>query len=389
MDTPNSHRSSSSSLSPKLPSTRAQRRGLRTTNACEACKKRKTRCSGPPGTCDACRKVETFCHFNARLDTRRKLAYKPAAVQERQQYILHGLLQILKFGDEDEILKLINLIRSEASPQDIASCLRENVQSLQGRGILQNLDIDETDIMSLGLQGLFSHRAGKPGPKQSPKRIPSSMQSSLTGSHEIRSRPKEFNDESRSTSSAASSQHGVKKERDDDLPSSLVENNLMSSFVPFDTMSLPSEDMNQSSSGVSSYTTTEDPFPASRDAAYGDTNPRYMPYHPHSLGEYCRARQWPSGNPAAGSIAPHLTFNEHRGTIAPSSYQSFESPSSINAPNWVFPGTHTAIDAGAYPSRDPNDFKGMQYELSPSHSMPYNDWNIPQWSPGGGSVPPG
>lgn len=43
MDTPKSHRSPSSSLSPKLPSTRAQRRGLRTTNACEACKKRKTR----------------------------------------------------------------------------------------------------------------------------------------------------------------------------------------------------------------------------------------------------------------------------------------------------------------------------------------------------------
>lgn len=341
-------------------------------------------CSGPPGTCDACRKVETFCHFNARLDTRRKLAYKPAAVQERQQYILHGLLQILKYSDEVEILKLINLIRGEATPQDIASCLRENVQLLQGRGILQNLDIDETDIMSLGLQGLFSHRAGKPGLKQSPKRITSSMQSFLTGPHEIRSRPEAFNDESRSTPSTASSQNGIKTDRNDDLPSSLTENNLMGSFVPFDTMSLPSEDTNQSSSGVSSYTTTEDAF-----LATGDTDQRYMQYHPHCLSENGRPRQWTSGNPVTGSIAPHLTFNDHRGTVAPSSYQNFEPPSFMNPPSWGFPLNHSIMDTNVYTSRYSNGYKAMQCELPARHGMPYNDWNIPHWTSADGPVQEG
>lgn len=55
----------------------------------------------------------------------------------------------------------IRLIRSKARPQDIAHCLKGNLHNLQDRGLIPALDIDETDLVSLGLQSLFSHRAGR------------------------------------------------------------------------------------------------------------------------------------------------------------------------------------------------------------------------------------
>lgn len=98
-----------------------------------------------------------------RLDTRRKLAYKPRIVRERQQYILVGVLQILKHNESNAVQEFVKLIRSEAPPQEIAQCLKHNLHHLQGRGLIPDLDIDETDLVSLGLQSLFSHRAGRNG----------------------------------------------------------------------------------------------------------------------------------------------------------------------------------------------------------------------------------
>lgn len=56
---------------------------------------------------------------------------------------------------------MIKLIRNEACPAEIANCLKYNLHDLQGRGIIPALDVDETDLVSLGLQSLFSHRAGR------------------------------------------------------------------------------------------------------------------------------------------------------------------------------------------------------------------------------------
>lgn len=93
------------------------------------------------------------------------MAYKPTAVRERQQFILEGILQILKHNDDNDVQKLLSLIRSDSRPQDIATCLRQNLQTLQVNGHIPDLVVDETDLVSLGLQGLFSHRAGKNGIK--------------------------------------------------------------------------------------------------------------------------------------------------------------------------------------------------------------------------------
>lgn len=365
--TPSSQHSSSSSSTSKISSTRAQRRGSRTTNACEACKKRKTKvhilnsrsrgllihwqCSGPPGPCEACHKVETFCHFNARLDTRRKLAYKPAAVQERQQYILHGLLQILKFGDDDEILKLINLIRGQALPQEIAACLRQSIKSLQDRGILQPLAVDETDIMSLGLQGLFSHRAGKPGLKQSPKKMPTSIKSCLTDPQQSRSRLEPSNGNKFSMSSSSVSQQGPRVDRNDSLCyQSPNETSLTSPLSPPDSISLPSDDASQPYPGFSAFPTAENIFAHNRDTDHKDPALQYlMPYNSNPLNGVGTPGQWPSASPPTWSIAPQLTFNDH------------------------------TMKSNVYMSRQMNDFNHIENDHSVRHKMPFNEWNVPSW----------
>jgi len=50
------------------------------------------------------------------------------------------------------------MIRSDALPQEIAACLSQNLHQLQDRGLISSLEVDEVDLVSLGLQGLFSHR---------------------------------------------------------------------------------------------------------------------------------------------------------------------------------------------------------------------------------------
>ncbi|KAJ9650357.1 hypothetical protein H2198_010340 [Neophaeococcomyces mojaviensis] len=100
--------SSAASPAPTLSTSRARRRGPRTLVACEACKKRKTK--------------------------------------------------VLKHNDSKDVNHLIDMIRSDALPQEIAACLSQNLHQLQDRGLISSLEVDEMDLVSLGLQGLFSHR---------------------------------------------------------------------------------------------------------------------------------------------------------------------------------------------------------------------------------------
>ena len=96
-----------------------------------------------------------------RLDTRRKLAYKPEVVKQRQKYILEGVLQVLKFNPSNDVENFVRSVRSDSRPQELAKCLKTNLQTLQVRGIIPAMNIDETDLVSLALQGLFSHRAAR------------------------------------------------------------------------------------------------------------------------------------------------------------------------------------------------------------------------------------
>ncbi|KAJ9651211.1 hypothetical protein H2198_009513 [Neophaeococcomyces mojaviensis] len=87
-----------------------------------------------------------------------KAAYKPIALHERREFIFNGILKVLKHNDSRDVIHLVDMIRSDALPQEIAACLSQNLHQLQDRGLISSLEVDEMDLVSLGLQGLFSHR---------------------------------------------------------------------------------------------------------------------------------------------------------------------------------------------------------------------------------------
>ncbi|KPI35959.1 uncharacterized protein AB675_10428 [Cyphellophora attinorum] len=139
----------------------------RTSNACEACKRRKTKCTGSPSPCDVCVKAETYCCFNPKLDTRRKVAYTSSNVQDRQQFMITALLQTIKHTSEDDLQQLIRKIRGPPRPDDVAVCLRKHFDTLQAKNLIPKMAFDNTDVISFALQGLCGHRKGRPRPAKS------------------------------------------------------------------------------------------------------------------------------------------------------------------------------------------------------------------------------
>lgn len=117
-------------------------------------------CSGGPSPCELCQKFATHCHFNPKLDTRRKVSYKSSEKHDIRGYILESTLQVLKRGKTECVESLLRTIRSDASIEDIAASFQQNFKILQSRGIIPHFKIDESDIISLALQGLFPYRVG-------------------------------------------------------------------------------------------------------------------------------------------------------------------------------------------------------------------------------------
>lgn len=154
------YNSSATSRSRNLSGNRPRPRGVRTNIACKACQKRKTKCSGGPAPCVLCTKFATHCHFNPKLDTRRKVSYKSSEKHDIRGYILESTLQVLKRGNAEGVESLLRIIRSDASIEDIARSFQQNFKMLQNRGVIPPFKIDESDIISLALQGLFPYRVG-------------------------------------------------------------------------------------------------------------------------------------------------------------------------------------------------------------------------------------
>jgi len=208
---------------------------------------------------------------------------------------------------------LVNLLRGQAFPKDIACCLLLNIQSLQGRGILQYLAIDETDVMSLGLQSLFGHRAGKPGPKHPLKKMSSGAKRCLTRLQEPQPLhgPLENHDQSAHCSPVL--QQNCKGETYDGLLSPTTNISPMSLATGSDSITLPSEDTCQSICDISPYTTTGNIFLPVRDTDYSNGEFQcYTPHYLHSFDEVAALKQWPNSNSATWPIAPQFTFTEHR-----------------------------------------------------------------------------
>lgn len=69
-------------------------------------------------------------------------------------------MQVLKRGKTECVEDLLRIIRSDAPIEDIAKSFQQNFRHLQNKGIIPPFKIDESDIISLALQGLFPYRVG-------------------------------------------------------------------------------------------------------------------------------------------------------------------------------------------------------------------------------------
>lgn len=118
-------------------------------------------CSGQPAPCERCLKLNSFCHFDEKLDTRRKSAWTASEILERQQYILHAVLHALRCNDDKDLYELLKVLRRNDSPQELAQCLLQQIESLQERQIIAKTEIDIHDVLSLAVEGLSQGQGGR------------------------------------------------------------------------------------------------------------------------------------------------------------------------------------------------------------------------------------
>jgi hypothetical protein len=113
--------------------------------ACEACKKRKTRCTGGPPPCQLCESLGTECVIDLSLDMRRRAALQ-RTIDESKAYqeSLSGLFECLRDGDSTIIQEITSSLRRGISPQDLSVVIQEFAQTIRDRET--DPDNDETFI---------------------------------------------------------------------------------------------------------------------------------------------------------------------------------------------------------------------------------------------------
>ncbi|GAM40038.1 hypothetical protein TCE0_034r12073 [Talaromyces pinophilus] len=103
----------------------------RVSTACLACKKSKRKCSGTP-PCDNCRALHRECIFDESLDQRRCVAAKRTAEElEYHRDMLNDLFKVIRTADEKQAQRLLEMIRSDATPEEIRVFIDEVLVQLQ------------------------------------------------------------------------------------------------------------------------------------------------------------------------------------------------------------------------------------------------------------------
>ncbi|KAG2010734.1 hypothetical protein GB937_007703 [Aspergillus fischeri] len=106
----------------------------RVSTACLACKKSKRKCSGVP-PCDNCRAFNRICIFDESLDQRRRVAQKRTAEElNYHRDMLNDLFRVIRTADEPHALKLLEIIRKNATAEEIRAFIDETLIRLDGEG---------------------------------------------------------------------------------------------------------------------------------------------------------------------------------------------------------------------------------------------------------------
>ncbi|PYH91080.1 C6 transcription factor [Aspergillus ellipticus CBS 707.79] len=105
----------------------------RVSMACLACKKSKRKCSGVP-PCDNCRAFNRQCIFDETLDQRRRVAAKRTADElSYHRDMLNDLLKLMRAEDQTYALRLLEIIRHDATAEEIRTYIDEMLSQIEGR----------------------------------------------------------------------------------------------------------------------------------------------------------------------------------------------------------------------------------------------------------------
>jgi len=183
----------------KTTAARKRQSSARISAACEACKKRKTKCTGGPPPCQLCQSLGTECVIDLTLDMRRRAALQ-RTVDESKSYqdALGKLIECIRDGSSPRFETLLEYVRGGATNQDVIDAVQQSNGSLDD-------DSDNASILHNGLQESQS-------PPSEPVDHPSVFQSQTNGSLPD-GEDKHMNDQVL-TDGESSSQFGRSKERD-------------------------------------------------------------------------------------------------------------------------------------------------------------------------------
>ncbi|KAK5220079.1 hypothetical protein LTR96_006259 [Exophiala xenobiotica] len=117
--------------------------------ACEACKKRKTKCTGGPPPCQLCENLGTECVIDLSLDMRRRAALQRTIDESRSyQETLNQLMDSIREGPSPRLNSLYDIIKSGGSNQDTAAAIQHYLRDSDEQGSeqskLSNGDIIES-----------------------------------------------------------------------------------------------------------------------------------------------------------------------------------------------------------------------------------------------------
>ncbi|KAH1312232.1 hypothetical protein KXX16_005012 [Aspergillus fumigatus] len=104
---------------PAKPTLKSIRTRRNTSLSCSACRLRKTKCLGGP-PCGNCVKHKTECRREEDKDGRRQTSLKRKLIElEKDRRLLVRLLETIRDEEDVKVTQLLNLIRSNASHDEI------------------------------------------------------------------------------------------------------------------------------------------------------------------------------------------------------------------------------------------------------------------------------
>ena len=111
---------------PLKPTTAKKRQSsARISAACEACKRRRTKCTGGPPPCKLCENLGTECVIGLSFDMRRRAALQRMIDESRSyQETLNRLMDSIREGPSPRLTSLYDIIKSSGSNQDSAAAIQ-------------------------------------------------------------------------------------------------------------------------------------------------------------------------------------------------------------------------------------------------------------------------